>query len=302
MITDILIIIKEGYKTFQKVIPLLKRHLKFMKSDFGLIKQLDKAEGKESILSDNKQSPNTKEDPYDSLIIERNKLLIEYHTLINRVKELEDQNIHSSLSRFKTFIDTLPKTQIYYDYGKGSKRVNTILQTSLLDKDIIMDFILTDLSLAKEDWDSADVIILGVSKAISTKYPTTRYYASDISVYKVKEYWATAKETIQKLWTQNSNAFDCDDIMVLKFCCIYLLLEESFPNDLWRLRGFVVKLWANGIHAMLGWVDKDKCDWIPIETTFLDIFQEKISEYKIRNQLFYQIKYSFDLENEYIKI
>jgi hypothetical protein len=62
-------------------------------------------------------------------------------------------------------------------------------------------------------------------------------------------------------------------------------------------------LWGNlGGHALLGWVYSKHNDWIPLETTFMDVQQNKLKEYTIRNQLFYQIRYSFDEVGEYIKL
>ena len=82
------------------------------------------------------------------------------------------------------------------------------------------------------------------------------------------------------------------------------MLLEQLPGDLWRLRGFIVDLWSGGGHAILAWVKNGPNDWIPIETTFKDVNELKIwnKDYTIRNQLFYQIRYSFDTKYEYKKI
>ena len=55
---------------------------------------------------------------------------------------------------------------------------------------------------------------------------------------------------------------------------------------------------------MLAWVKEGVNDWVPIETTFYDARNAYIWEkdYRIREQMLYQIRYSFDKDHEYAKI
>lgn len=219
-------------------------------------------------------------------------------------QELSSSNKHSSIQTYKDWMTANIKPKIqYYNYGKGKKRPHTIFADSLKDEGIIKFFIEEDLDFPDFTPQNADDLVFRFNVEFSKKFPTRNYYAADSTLYKVIEYWATAKETIEKLRTQ-THAFDCDDVMVLKYSCLYYLLQEYFPNDKWRLRGFIVDLWSGGGHALLGWVKEGPNDWIPIETTFKDDKNSFIwrKDYTIRNQLFYQIRYSFDNKEEYVQI
>lgn len=220
--------------------------------------------------------------------------------LNKQIAKYEQEDIHSSLPRFRQYIDTILPSPRYYDFGKGRRQVHTIFRDALSEdeKKAVIDFL---VDFGYGDTDPA----LSVSQEMfifnnwfSKKFPTAKYYAYDKELYGQLEYWALPSETIAKL-RKGVKAFDCDDVMVLKWACLNWLLPNT---ELWRLRGFIVDLWSGGGHALLGWVDGKKRDWVPIETTFRDGDQHKINDYTIRNQLFYQIRYSFDSEHEYERI
>lgn len=212
---------------------------------------------------------------------------------------------HASLQSYKRWLDKNVKpTPRYYNFGYGKKRVHTIFADSIKDEDIIREFITKDLKFDASIYDNPDDLVYFFSTWFSRMYPTLAYYRTDETLYRTIEYWATAKETILQI-RNNEVIGDCDDYMTLKYSCLYYLLKDRFPNELWRLRGFIVDLWTGGGHALLGWVKGgDVNDWIPIETTFYDDREFKIwdNNYTIRNQLLYQIRYSFDDKNEYVKI
>jgi len=220
-----------------------------------------------------------------------------------KAKELEEIKApHNDLIEFKAFVDTIKPKKQMYDFGSGKKAVHTIFKESLKDDDIIINFIEQTLKFRPEAYSSAEKLVFAFQRTLNAKYPTTRYYASDMVIYGKREFWALAKQTIHKLKTQPSRAYDCDDKMVLMFSCLHIMIETLFPNDLWRLRGFVADLWANGGHALLAWVSDKHNDWVALETTFMDHKQYIISNYTIRSQLFYQLRYSFDTKNEYVKL
>ena len=226
---------------------------------------------------------------------------------INKYNSLVEANKitgrHSSLKNYKDFLGTIPDSDINYDFGFGSMPPHKIFEKSLKDKELIKDFVTADLKFDGSKYQSADLLVLGFNGLLSSKYPTRSYYDYDTNLYGKREYWATAKETILKL-RSGRKAFDCDDSMTLRYSCLYYLLKEFFPADLWRLRGFIVDLWSGGGHALLGWVKSGVNNFVPIETTFRDNNQYFIwkNDYVIENQLFYQIRYSFDENNEYVKI
>jgi len=211
---------------------------------------------------------------------------------------------HDSLESFKKYIDSIPAKTTYYNFGKGKKRVHLAFKNSLKNETIIKSFIEEDLKFDGSIHKDADTMVFYLRKKFKETFPTKRYYASDTELYGMIEYWASAKETITKL-RKGVKSFDCDDVMVLLHNCIYHILKDYFPKDTWRIRGFIVDLWGNlGGHAMLAWVKEGVNDWVVLETTYMDVKQSFIwnKNYTIRNQLLYQIRYSFNHENEYVKI
>ena len=211
---------------------------------------------------------------------------------------------YDSLENYEMWLEEniVPKAT-YYNFGSGRKQVHTIFADSIKDEEIIREFIIDDLGfLVNVDW-TADQIVYEFNRALSRKYPTIKYYAYDQTLYGQIEYWAIAKETIEKL-REGGKSFDCDDSMILRYSCLYYLLKDYFPEEQWRLRGFIVDIWTGGGHALLAWVKEGPNDWIPIETTFYDTKQAFIwnNNYRIRDQMLYQIRYSFDHEHEYTRI
>lgn len=239
-----------------------------------------------------------------------NKYKDEIIKLKERINELKDElkiiNKHSSLENYKKYLEHIPTKAQYYDFGKGRRRVHTVFANSLKDENIIRKFIEEYLEFNPEHDDTADELVFHFVRVFNNKLPTKQYYSSDEELYGKKEYWASAKETIGRIMKDLKKLFDCDDVMILIYSCLYYLLDDKFPDQKWRLRGFIVDLWGNlGGHALLGWVRGDDVnDFVPIETTFMDDKQGFMwtQKYRIRNQLFYQIRYSFDNENEYVKI
>ena len=227
-----------------------------------------------------------------------------HNTVEDLREEIEVVNKHSSLENYHDFMDSsITPQNTYYNFGKGRKQVHTIFADSLKDEDIIRDFTNTELEFEGEEYSSADDMVYAFNKNLSVRYPTSKYYASDTTLYGLREYWATAKETIEKL-RAGGKSYDCDDSMTLRYSCLYYLLQDYFPEDAWRIRGFIVDIWTGGGHALLAWIKEGVNDWIPIETTFYDNRMDYIwkKNYRIRNQMLYQIRYSFDNKNEYQRI
>jgi len=217
-------------------------------------------------------------------------------------KELEDKGKHSTLEIYKEWLfDNLQKTTIKYDWrGRGREEAHTYFAECLKHKEVVMDFVYGHLKFRPDLYSTADKMVEKFNDALSDKYPTSAYYDSDDNLYGRMEYWATPNKTIAKL-LKGKKGFDCDDSMGLRYTAIYYLLQEYFPEDTWRIRGFIIDLWTGGGHAMLGWVASGVNDWIPIETTFYDTKDYKIwqMKYRINHQMLYQIRYSFDNVNEY---
>lgn len=244
-----------------------------------------------------------------------NTLTSENVGLTNYIEELQTEidelnsalltlNKHDSLENYSLWLEENVKPVIkYYDFGSGKKQVHTIFADSIKDEDIIRDFIENDLEFDASLFETPDDLVHGFNVALSEKYPTVDYYDSDQDLYGKLEYWATAKETIEKL-RDGGKAFDCDDSMVLRYSCLYYLLDDYYPGELWRLRGFIVDIWTGGGHALLAWIKQDVNDWVPIETTFYDMRNPYIwqENYRIRDQMLYQIRYSFDRNHEYERI
>jgi hypothetical protein len=239
----------------------------------------------------------------ESLVLQSNldKALEELESLKTPVISSDK---HFSIGNYKDWLfkNVLP-VKTFYDYGSGRKEVHTIFKESLKDEAIIRAFIVDDLKFLEDDFRDADELVYKFNTFLSSKYPTKNYYAFDTELYGKREYWALAKTTIEKL-KAGGKSYDCDDSMILRYSCLYFLLKDYFSEETWRLRGFIVDLWSGGGHAMLGWVKSGVNDWVPIETTFRDVDQSFIwrKDYTIRDQLFYQIRYSFDDEHEYTVI
>ena len=247
----------------------------------------------------------------NEVIEHRNKEIVALHNLVDDLntkivrleKELVEDGKHSSISAYNKWLTTnVRPANIMYDFGKGRKRVHTIFKESIKDEGIIRTFVTDDLGFDGSKYANADNLVYSFNHRLSSKFPTRQYYDSDKHLYGKIEYWAAAKETISKLRT-NNKSFDCDDSMTLRYSCLYYLLKDYFPNDMWRLRGFIVDIWTGGGHALLGWVKEGPNDWVPIETTFYDTKSGFIwkNNYTIESQMLYQIRYSFDHITEYKK-
>jgi len=215
------------------------------------------------------------------------------------------ENKHTSLEKYKKWMDAniVPQNQ-YYDFGQGKKQPHTIFAQSIKDEKIILDFIENFLKFDVSRYNTIDNMVFGFNEVFSYRVPTSKYYASDKTLYGVMEYWATAKETIEKI-NKGGKAFDCDDNGILRYSCLYLLIKKYYPTEIYRLRGFIVDLFTGDGHFMLGWLRGDDVnDWVPIETTFYNERQSTlwIRKYTIRDQILYRIKYSFDNKHEYVMI
>jgi len=229
-----------------------------------------------------------------------------YETINKQSKQLQDKSKHNSLEMYKWWLINNTKTVIKkYNYdGNGSKDVTTIFSKSLKHEELIRDFTKTDMNFDGSKYKTSDKLIYYFNKYFSIKFPTNKYYEHDKNNWGRIEYWATVNKIIIKFRTKKRKADDCDGFMTLKYCMLYYLLKDYFPQDLWRLRGFIVDIWTGGGHALLAWVKEGVNDWIPIETTFYDTKFVKVwnKNYCIRNQMLYQIRYSFDNKHAYIKI
>jgi regulator of replication initiation timing len=241
-------------------------------------------------------------------IDENNAMLSYIEDLQERIEALEqeiiDKDKYGSLDKYKDWLDeNVHPRPTYYDFGSGRKQVHTIFADSLKDEDYVRAFVTDVLEFNGADYETADDLVYYFNRELSKEYPTRKYYASDQELYGQLEYWATAKETILKL-LENGDAFDCDDSMTLRYTCLYYLLQDYFPDEIWRLRGFIVDIWTGGGHALLAWVKEGVNNWVPIETTFYDDRQNVIwnNDYTIGTQMLYQIRYSFDDKYEYLRI
>lgn len=233
---------------------------------------------------------------YDRLQ-EKNNLLLD---------KLADSNKHYSLENYKDWLEeNIAPTRIFYNFGNGRKAVHTIFADSIKDEEIIREFIKEDLGFDASKFRTPDGMVVSFSNAFTRKYPTNKYYSYDKDLYGKVEQWDIAKNTINFIRTKNTYG-DCDNVMVLKYSCLYYLLKDRFPEDIWRLRGFIVSVLGYGGHAMLGWVKSEDNinDWVPIETTFYAGRQGIMwsRNYTIRDQILYNINYSFDHEHEYRRI
>ncbi len=225
---------------------------------------------------------------------------------INGLKlRLQKSDPHSSIEAYGKWCEDniIPTPQTYNFRSKGNENPHLILEDSLKDESVIRQFIELDLEFDGSRFKRSDDLVYRFEKIFSKKYPTKKYYSLDINLYGVYEKWAIAKQTI-KLLRKGGKAYDCDDVMVLIYSCLYYLLLDNFPEDIWRLKCFIVDLWTGGGHALLGWVKEGPNDYIVLETTFFDTKQREIwnGDYAIHSQLLYQIRYSFDNLTEYMKI
>lgn len=241
---------------------------------------------------------------YEEFLEEKDlELLLQSKDLEALEQQLKNKGRHSSLNSYKEWLEsnTTPSV-INYDFGKGSRRVHSSFKESLQYREELKDFLDNYLKFTN-DYDTADELMFQFNVVFNNKYPTVRYYRTDQIMYGKVEYWANVKETIKGI---KKGAYgDCDDVMVLKYCLLRVMLDEKFPEDVWRLRGFIVDILTYGGHAMLGWVKGgDVNDFVPIETTFMEVNQSVYwrKNYTIRNQIMYQIRYSFDDKAEYTRI
>lgn len=245
---------------------------------------------------------------YSNKLIDENEELTSKNEIMESLiteleKKLVDNNKHATLNTFKLWMqDNIKPKAVYYDFGHGKKRVHTIFADALKEKELVWDFIKNDLDIDPSVYPDADTMVGDVSYKFSTKYPTVKYYAMEKELYGVAEYWALPSETIAKLRNRRNTAYECDDVMILKFVMFRCILDEYFPEDSWRIRGFIADLWNAGGHALLAWVSSKFNDWVAIETTYMDTRQSQIKNYKLRDQMFYQMRYSFDEHNEYVKL
>jgi len=95
-----------------------------------------------------------------------------------------------------------------------------------------------------------------------------------------------------------------DDFMILEHGMIKELMLTYYPKEADRIRGMFLKIRNSGYHALLTWLRGDDVnDFIPIETTYMDFkFQtDWDKKYTMMNNQFYEIEYSFDQNNEYVK-
>jgi len=226
--------------------------------------------------------------------------------IIKLREELIEHNKHSSLFNFKSWMEeNISSATKRYNYdGTGSQNVCNIFRSSLIHKDLIEDFTATDLGFDGSKYNNSDDLMYAFNVMFEIKFPVKKFYEHDKNNWGRSEYWATVDKIIEKIRTKKRKADDCDGFMTLKYCMLYYLLEHYFPDDLWRLRGFIVDVRTGGGHAMLAWVKESVNDWVPVETTFyISKFKKDWNkDYCIRDQMLYSIRYSFDNHNAYVRI
>lgn len=234
--------------------------------------------------------------------------------IIDLQSQLSDYTKDDKHLTLETFMDWLkenvkPVSRTHRTSGRVGNRVfhNSNVRPhiffTITDEEKVMTF--AEKVLYWTSFTNEDDLVYKFNIRFDNLYPTSQYYKTDQQLYGVIDYWAGAEITIDKIEKEGTYG-DCEDVMILKYCCLKLLLNKYFPNwDKNRLRGFLAWVMGAYYHAVLCWVKEGINDWIPIETTyynqrFRDVW---VNNKRLRNnEIAYKINFSFDDEAEYEKI
>ena len=271
-------------KEFEDNISILDMHYAILSDDY------DKIRAK---LSDSEQL-------YSKAITTIDKLESELYSLKFGSK-------HYSLETFKEYLDeNIKPVQKYHSDINGKFRPSRKLRYTQQDEAFAWDFLDNIMEFQHDFYGTkdADYLVYAFNKEFNMKYPASEYYITDEQNYGNKEVWASFS-MIYTILKKKQKLDDCDGFMVFKYVCLYLMLKKYFPEDTWRLRGFVTVLRGSGKHALLAWIKGGNMnDWIHIETTYReDLFVSDWNrDLPLNKQALYDIEYSFDQDNEYIKL
>ena len=211
---------------------------------------------------------------------------------------------HKSLNNYITWLRNEVKPAVkYHKTQLGKIRPHTSL-ARVDDVDKVLTF--AEKIVGRTSFNSEDDLVFYFNNSFQNKYPTNKWYKSDIEVWRKSEYWETPDEVIDLIKNKKTFA-DCDSVSFLKYWCLRLLLDKYFPNwERRRLAVFLVDInIIGGGHALLAWIKEGPNDWIPIESTY---FNKNFStvwnkNYTFRgNNIAYDIWYSFDTDEEYERI
>ena len=264
------------------------------------------------ILRKNKLSIQDENFKLDKLVID---LIGQVDDLIIELEEYQKDDKHSTLEIFMDWLKENVKPvskshRLNADLPNRTLRNTNYRPSNFLrisvteeDKPKILEF--AEDVLFYKSFTNEDDLVYKFNIRFDNKFPTRTYYSYDQDLFGFSEYWATPMQTINMIKTKKTYG-DCEDVMILKYWCLRLLLDKYFPNwDKNRLRGFLSWVMGAYYHAVLCWVKEGVNDWIPIETTyfnqrFKDVW---LNNKRLRNnEIAYKINFSFDTESEYEKI
>ena len=212
--------------------------------------------------------------------------------------ELNDYKKHDSLDDFFNWLAlNVPPVMKKWEYGKGYNPCRESLWPRT--KSLHLKFLAETMKFDFSGFKTADELVYRFNLAFNYKFPQPNYYETDTSSYGLPDYWESPDEAIDRLLKRKKG--DCDMIGSAKYGLITVMLEDYFPEALWRLRSFIVETISGEIHYMLAWVKEGVYDWIPIETTWYNkSFKRAWTEnLTLRNNSAYRIMWSFDENNEY---
>ena len=232
-------------------------------------------------------------------IVEAEKQIEEYK--INNMKltvELNNYKKHNSLDDFFNWLAlNVPPTMKKWEYGKGYNPLRESLWPRT--KSLHLKFLLETMKFDYTGFKTADELVYRFNLAFNKKFPQPYTYETDRQSYGLPDYWESPDEAIDRLTKRKKG--DCDMIGSAKYGLITVMLEDYFPESLWRLRCFIVETISREVHYMLAWVKEGVYDWIPIETTWYNkSFKRAWTEnLTLRNNSAYRIMWSFDETTEY---
>jgi len=212
-------------------------------------------------------------------------LLREAEKKIPKIQSLEDYKINT-FNKLHTYVE-------FYDYdGTGKKPVYKVLELNDEVKEYYNKALLNDFTGIWKKFKTADQMVY---KFVDWFYKKEFDYLTDKKNYGKLEYWAKAIEALEALLADGD---DCEGHGVVMYASLYYLLDHyGFKNHQWRVQCLVVLTRTGGGHFVLGWLKKNICDWVVLESTyfketFYTSWHEDITLKK--NLMYRRILYSFD--------